>query len=158
MQQLLWIPHSQTQAVKYLLKSNRCNRYICDSDWLAYKSSKIHAHSVAIAQKNDHLESFLKWFKSQKPQLNLTNLAESGKPSTSGKKGPHRKASTKKGAKYIQDILSWLKNQALRLAHPGKHPLQHLQHLHYHQQHLICHLGPLNKHLYGNSTVVYRTG
>ena len=109
---LLWIPHSQTQAVKYLLKSNRCNRDICDSDWLAYKSSKIHAHSVAIAQKNDHLESFLKWFKSQKPQLNLTNLAESGKPSTSGKKGPHRKASTKKGAKYIQDILSWSKNHA----------------------------------------------
>ena len=83
-----------------LSKSNRCNRYICDSDCLAYKSSKICAHSVAVAQKNDHLESFLKWFKSQKPQLNLTKLAESGKP-TSGKKGPHRKALTKKGTKYI---------------------------------------------------------
>ena len=43
---------------------------------LPSKSSKICAHSVAIAQKNDHLESFLKWFKSQKPQLNLTKLAE----------------------------------------------------------------------------------
>ena len=43
---------------------------------LPNKSSKICAHSVAIAQKNDHLESFLKWFKSQKPQLNLTKLAE----------------------------------------------------------------------------------
>ena len=79
-----------------LSKSNRCNRYICDTDCLAYKSSKICAHPDAIAQKNDHLESFLKWFKSQKAQLNLTKLAESGKPSTSGKKGPHRKASTKK--------------------------------------------------------------
>lgn len=73
---------------------------------LPSKSSKICAHSVAIAQKNNHLESFLKWFKSQKPQLNLTKLAESGKPSTSGKKGPHQKASTKKGTKYIWDRLS----------------------------------------------------
>ena len=101
-----------------LSKSNRCNRYICDSDCLAYKSSKICAHSVAIAQKNNHLESFLKWFKSQKPQLSLTKLAESGKPSTSGKKGPHQKASAKKGTKFIRDILSQAEESSFKTRAP----------------------------------------
>ena len=118
------VKSSQDKRPHYvkLSKSNRCNRYICDSDCLTYKSSKICAHSVAVAEKNDHLESFLKWFKSQKPQLNLTNLAESGKPSTSGKKGPHRKASTKKGTKYIRDILSRAEESSFRTRAPRQTP------------------------------------
>ena len=106
-------------------------------------------NSVAIAQKNDHLESFLKWFKSQKPQLNLTKLAESGKPSTSGKKGSHRNVSTKKGTKYIQDILSQAEESSFKTREPMQKPILHLlQHLHNHPQHLISHLGPLSKHLW----------
>ena len=81
-------------------------------------TTALRAHSVAIAQKNNHLESFLKWFKSQKPQLNLTKLAESGKPSSSGKKGPHQKASTKKGTKYIQDILSRAEESSFKTRAP----------------------------------------
>ena len=53
------------------------------------------------------LESFLKWFKSQKAQLNLTKLAEM-------KKGPHQKASTKKGTKCIRDILSQAEESSFR--------------------------------------------
>ena len=53
------------------------------------------------------LESVLKWFKSQKAQLNLTKLAER-------KKGPHQKASTKKGTKYIRDMLSQAEESSFR--------------------------------------------
>ena len=87
------------------------------------------------------LESVLKWFKSQKAQLNLTKLAER-------KKGQHQKASTKKGTKYIRDILSQAEESSFRTRALRQTPLQHLQYLHNHLQHLITHLWPLNKHLW----------
>ena len=73
--------------------------YLCD-ECLGYKSAKICAHTVAASLKTDKIESFIKWYKKLKCKPNYTVLAESGKPSTAGKKP--RKGVSKKVSRQIQ--------------------------------------------------------
>ena len=73
--------------------------YLCD-DCLGYKSAKICAHTVAASLKTNQMESFIKWYKKLKCKPNFTVLAESGKPTTAGKKP--RKGVSKKVSQQIQ--------------------------------------------------------
>ena len=74
--------------------------YLCD-DCLGYKSAKICAHTVAASVKSGKIDLFINYYKKLKCQPNFTVLAESGKPSTSGKKQA-RKGVSKRVSRHIQ--------------------------------------------------------
>ena len=59
--------------------------FLCDDQYLSYKSMKICSHVVALAIKEKCLSNLLKWYCTSKFTPNFTTLAESGKPSTAGK-------------------------------------------------------------------------
>ena len=60
--------------------------FLCDDQCLSYKSMRICSHIMALAIKQNCLTNLLKWYCTMKHIPNFTILAESGKPSTAGKK------------------------------------------------------------------------
>lgn len=94
-----YIVKSESGQKPHYVRPSKGGGYLCD-DCLGYKSAKICAHSVAVSLKACKLESFLKWYKRLKFKPNFTVLAESGKPSTAGKKP--RKGVSKKVSQQIQ--------------------------------------------------------
>ena len=77
---------------------------MCDEDCLAYKSTKLCAHTVAIAIKTGTLKKYIKWYKTRKcGGVNLSAIAEARKPSTCGKK---RKGISKKASKKIKSVVA----------------------------------------------------
>ena len=77
--------------------------FLCDDECLGYKSAKICAHTVAAALKAGNVDAFVCWYKKLKTKPNFTVVAESGKPTTSGKKP--RKGATKKASTCICSIV-----------------------------------------------------
>ena len=91
------------QKPHYVQPSKGGGGFLCDNKCLGYKSAKICAHTVSAALKADDIEAYVCWYKRLKCKPNFTVLAESGKPSTSGKKP--RKGATKKVSKHIHSIV-----------------------------------------------------
>lgn len=91
------------QKPHYVHPSKSGGGFLCDDECLGYKSAKICAHTVAAALKAGDVEAYVYWYKRLKCKPNFTVLAESGKPSTSGKKP--RKGATKKASKHIHSIV-----------------------------------------------------
>ena len=94
-----YIVKSQSGQKPHYVRPSKGGGYLCE-DCLGYKSAKICAHTVAVSVKACKLESFIKWYKKLKCKPNFTLLAESGKPSTTGKKP--RKGVSKKVSRQIQ--------------------------------------------------------
>ena len=78
----------------HYVKMSQRGGILCNDQCLSYKSMKICSHVVALAIKEKCLSNLLKWYHTSKFTPNFTTLAESGKPSTAGKK-PVRKGITK---------------------------------------------------------------
>ena len=66
------------------VNSRNRNKYLCDEKCPMFKGYAICAHSIAAAEDNGDLKSFLNCI-TCKP--NLTAIASTGMPSGSGRKG-----------------------------------------------------------------------
>ena len=62
-------------------------QYRCDSNCLNWASSAISSHTLAVAQLNSDLISFLQWYNTSGNMPNMTTLAMLGLPSGRGRKG-----------------------------------------------------------------------
>ena len=91
------------QRPHFVRPSKTGGGFLCDDECLGYKSAKICAHTVAAALKADNVDAFVCWYKRLKTKPNFTAVAESGKPTTSGKKP--RKGATKKASTRIRSIV-----------------------------------------------------
>ena len=99
-----WLVKSESSNRPHFVRSAKCGGYLCDEECLAYKSTKMCAHTIAVAIKTGSVEEYLKWYKTKKGSgPNFTALAEARKPKSAGKK---RKGVTKKSAKKIKSIVS----------------------------------------------------
>ena len=110
-----WMVKSESNKRPHFVKAAKCGGYVCDEECLAYKSTKICAHAVAVAIKTGNVQNFLKWYNSKKVSSpNLTALAEARKPKSAGKK---RKGVTKKSAKKIRSVISDVDELAWQYPH-----------------------------------------
>ena len=75
----------KTSAFKFVCDVQRC---------MAYKSSHICAHTVAVARLINQLDFFLGWYKKNNQSANITALAQTGIP-VGGKKPKRRKGVSK---------------------------------------------------------------
>ena len=70
----------------HIVKPKENGQYVCDANCPQWVSSKICSHTVAVAEINTSLRSFLDWYIACAVQPNLTTLSMSGMPSGRGKK------------------------------------------------------------------------
>ena len=99
-----WMVKSDSNTRPHFVRSGKCGGYMCDEDCLAYKSTKLCAHAVAVAIKTGTLEKYLKWYKTRKGSgANLSAIAEAQKPKSCGKK---RKGISKKASKRIKSVVA----------------------------------------------------
>ena len=99
-----WMVKSESGTRPHFVKVAKGGGYLCDDTCLAYKSSKICSHTVAVAVKTGNSEKQMKWYSTTKKKgPSMTAVAEAGKPATAGKK---RKGVSKKSSKHIKSIVS----------------------------------------------------
>ena len=103
--QSAYMVKSYSNKRPHYVKMSHRGSFLCDDQCLSYKSMKICSHIVALAIKQNCLTNLLKWYCTMKHIPNFTILAESGKPSTAGKK-PMRKGITKRHSEQIQSIIA----------------------------------------------------
>jgi hypothetical protein len=78
---------SSSSPVPHLVKRGSGGQYVCDSKCMSWTSSAICSHSLAVAEVNGSLLTFLSWFNSSTVQPNITTLAMTGLPTGRGRKG-----------------------------------------------------------------------
>ena len=78
---------SYSSQVPHLVTRGANGQYKCDSKCLHWTSSALCSHSLAVAEVNNELLPFLKWYNSSTIQPNVTTIAMSGLPSGRGRKG-----------------------------------------------------------------------
>eukprot|EP00794_Sanderia_malayensis_P006409 gene6409-7140_t len=97
-------------------------------------STKICEHTLAAAQANGTIHSFINWFKRSKKKKSLVDLALVGGPKTAGKKPSNRKRSNNK-RKSIEDMVDIHKDKMPLQTHSAHvqtppvsacHPIQHV--------------------------------
>jgi len=99
-----WLVQStdSTRKSPHFVEVCRNGQVKCEQSCAVFKSSKICAHSVAVAQHTHVLEEFISWLLKQKGgPLNVTKLASVDMPAGRGKK-PKRKASSKQSSKRLK--------------------------------------------------------
>lgn len=79
-------PSSNNPNAPHMVKVHSGGRAQCDKDYPNYRAYFICAHTIAVAQENGSLQSFVKWHRKEKRGTNLTALANVGMPASSGKK------------------------------------------------------------------------
>ena len=89
---------SYSSSMPHLVQRSSNGQYKCDEKCISWISSKICSHSIAVAEVNGDLCSFLQWYNTSGTEPNITALAMSGLPSGRGRKGgvPRRKRTQKK--------------------------------------------------------------
>ena len=104
---LAWMVKSSSGQRPHYVKPSKSGGYICDDLCISYKSAKICSHVVAVALKCERVDELIHWYKTLKTKPNFTVVAESGKPSSAGKKSTgRRKASTKKATQHVREVLA----------------------------------------------------
>jgi len=84
---------------------NHKGHYECEADCIYYHSTKVCAHVVAVALKNNDLDKVIAWHSKQNHHVNTTQLAQSGLPMSSvGKKRVSRKGVTKQKSAKIKKM------------------------------------------------------
>ena len=82
---------SKTGLAPCLVTNKKESQYACDDKCPQFKSIGVCSHVVAVAQTNDNLESFMKWYRSKsKRQVqtpNLMQLAKHDMPLGASRKG-----------------------------------------------------------------------
>ncbi len=82
---------SYSSPVPHLVSKNTSGQYKCDSNCLNWVSSGLCSHSLAVAEMNGDVVTFLNWYKSSTEQPNITSVAMTGLPSGRGRKGGNPK-------------------------------------------------------------------
>ena len=78
---------SYSSRIPHMVMKGQKGQYKCDSNCLNWTSSAICSHTLAVAQLNNDLISFLQWYNTSSNMPNVTSLAMSGLPSGRGRKG-----------------------------------------------------------------------
>ena len=90
-----WLVESKTAKRPHLVTEEKSARFTCDDGCRMWLSTRICAHSVAVADKLKRLPSFLDWRKKCKgPSVRLSPIVLSDTPKGADKKG------SKPGKKY----------------------------------------------------------
>ena len=90
---------SQTSARPHFVKVANNGKVTCDN-CLAYKSSKLCAHSVAAAEKLGMLSKYVAWLTKKGPsEMNLTTLVTFDSGKETGKKGGKTGTARRKGGR-----------------------------------------------------------
>ena len=89
---------SYSSSMPHLVLRGSNGQYRCDDKCIAWTSSGICSHSIAVAEVNHDLHTFLQWYNMSETEPNISSLAMAGLPSGRGRKGgvPRRKRSLKK--------------------------------------------------------------
>ena len=85
---------SDTASSPHVVTTMKANqlRYVCDKQWIGWKTHSICAHCVAVAEDNNELDQFLVWFASSKgKEYNSTNAVYHGTYKHAGSKKPPRR-------------------------------------------------------------------
>ena len=78
---------SYSSPVPHLVSKNSGGQYKCDKNCLNWVSSGICSHSLAVAQLNGDIITFLQWYNASAQQPNITSVAMTGLPPGRGRKG-----------------------------------------------------------------------
>lgn len=78
---------SYSSPVPHLVTKCSSGQYKCDSKCLNWSSSQLCSHSIAVAELNSDLLSFLSWYNASSVQPNITTVAMAGLPVGRGRKG-----------------------------------------------------------------------
>ena len=90
-----WLPGGKARFVKsattdqpHMVKPNpkAVQQYCCDDRCPMFKGFSLCSHTVAVAQVNNDLQSFVKWYAIHKCRPNLTLIANEGMPKGVGRK------------------------------------------------------------------------
>ena len=111
-----WIVKSCSGQRPHYVKPSK-GSYSCDEQCLTYKSAKICSHTIAVALKCNQLDKVIRWYRTMKCKPNSTAVAETGKPSSTGKKS-RRKASSKQGTKHVRELLATVEESSFRSRAP----------------------------------------
>jgi hypothetical protein len=71
-------------------------KYVCDKDCIGFNTRKICSHVVAVAYKKNNLKEFLRCFKGDRSQANLTAVTTYRVNTNAGKKRPPRQRAAKR--------------------------------------------------------------
>lgn len=85
----------------HLVSCKKTGQYTCDKACGNWNSLGICSHTVAVAEVNDDLSSFVSWYQKAKKQPSLTKLVLTGMPDGRGKKGGKSAHSKKKIQKTV---------------------------------------------------------
>ena len=89
-------PAPGRQAGPHHVQTRSDGQYDCDSACLQWASSHICSHTIAVAEYNKELDSFLHWFVKYAESPKISVLAMSGLPHGRGKKGGKPKRQCKR--------------------------------------------------------------
>ena len=91
----------------YFVECKPSGQILCEKTCALYLSSKVCAHTVAVACHTSTMDKYLSWVQKQKDSVSLSALANLNMPKGAGKNpNTHRKASHKSSTKRIKAILS----------------------------------------------------
>jgi hypothetical protein len=89
---------SYSSEIPHLVRSRSGGQYICDDNCPHWKSARICSHSLAVAEVNKELSTFLQWFSRAGIVPNITVVGMEGLPSGRGRKGGRPKRQRKRKA------------------------------------------------------------
>ena len=69
------------------VKVKKGGQYCCDGDCPNWQSLHLCSHTVATAEKEGQLQTFVQWYKKSRPNPNLTKLITTTMPKGRGRKG-----------------------------------------------------------------------
>ena len=91
----------------YFVECKPSGQILCEKTCALYLSSKVCAHTVAVACHTSTMDKYLSWVQKQKGSMSLSALANLNMPKGAGKNpNSHRKVSHKSSTKLIKAILS----------------------------------------------------
>ena len=79
------LSYSQVPPHLILVKSD--GQYLCDSNCQQWVSSQLYSHTLAAAERNGDLLSFLQWYTHYAKSPNISTLAMTNLPRSRGRKG-----------------------------------------------------------------------
>jgi len=77
---------SYSQVALHLIQAKSDGQYICDSNCQQWISSQLYSHTLAVAECNDDLSSFLQWYSTHVKCPNISTLPMSNLPRGRGRK------------------------------------------------------------------------
>lgn len=104
-----WLVQSNNPSHRqpFFVQCRKSGQVLCEKGCALFNSCGVCAHCIAVAKFKGCLEQFISWLGKQRGSVNLSNLASTGMPKTSGKKPhSHRKSSKKSTTQRIKSILA----------------------------------------------------